>query len=47
LEKLLGERNEAIIEPKRARDEKGQFIADDPSTPDINEAYEGGQAPSK
>lgn len=41
LEQLLMECEEAIVEPKRARDEKGQFIADDPSTPDINEAYEG------
>ena len=23
----------------RAKDDKGQFIADDPSTPDVNEAY--------
>ena len=47
LEQLLGARQEAIVEPKRARDEKGQFIADDPSTPEINEAYEGGKSPSK
>tara|TARA_Y100000114_G_scaffold146770_1_gene157821 strand:- start:48 stop:293 length:246 start_codon:yes stop_codon:yes gene_type:complete len=25
---------------KRARTEDGKFIADDPSTPDVNEAYE-------
>lgn len=25
---------------KRARTEKGHFVADDPSTPDVNEAYE-------
>lgn len=24
----------------RARDEEGHFVADDPSTPDVNEAYE-------
>jgi hypothetical protein len=24
----------------RARDEEGQFVADDKSTPDVNEAYE-------
>jgi len=29
--------------PKRARDDDGQFKADDPSTPDVNEAWE--QAP--
>lgn len=26
-------------ETVRARDEKGRFIADDPNTPDKNEAY--------
>ena len=25
---------------KRARDEDGQFVADDPTTPDVNEAWE-------
>jgi len=34
-------------EPKRARNKKGQLIADDPSTPDVNEAYESGKAPKK
>jgi hypothetical protein len=24
---------------KRARTEEGHFVADDPSTPDVNEAY--------
>lgn len=32
-------------EPKRARNSKGQLLADDPSTPDVNEAWEGGEAP--
>ena len=27
------------LEMVRARDENGHFIADDPSTPDVNEAY--------
>lgn len=27
------------LEMVRARDEDGQFIADDPSTPDVNEAW--------
>ena len=31
--------------PKRARDASGKFIKDDPSTPDYNEAWEGGKAP--
>ena len=34
-------------EPIRARDEKGHFIPDNPSTPDINEAYVDGEAPVK
>lgn len=33
--------------PKRARDAKGKLKADDPSTPDVNEAWEGGKAPKK
>ena len=31
----------------RARDSKGHYVDDDPSTPDINEAYVGGKAPKK
>lgn len=34
-------------EPVRARTKKGTFVADDPSTPDVNEAYVGGKAPKK
>jgi hypothetical protein len=34
-------------EPKRARDKKGQYRGDDKSTPDVNEAWESGKAPSK
>lgn len=33
--------------PKRARDETGKFAKDDPSTPDYNEAWEGGEAPGE
>ena len=33
--------------PKRARTKKGKFIADDKSTPDINEAWVGGKATKK
>jgi|6_EtaG_2_1085325.scaffolds.fasta_scaffold31863_2 hypothetical protein len=33
--------------PKRARDAKGRMKADDPDTPDVNEAYKGGKAPKK
>lgn len=32
LEKLLGDCDEAVVETDRARDEKGQFVGDDPST---------------
>ena len=35
------------VDPKRARDAKGRMKADDPDTPDVNEAYEGGKAPKK
>jgi hypothetical protein len=34
-------------EAVRARDDKGHYVADDPSTPDVNEAYVGGKAPAK
>ena len=29
----------ATVETVRARNEKGHYIADDPSTPDVNEAW--------
>jgi hypothetical protein len=29
----------APVEMERARDDKGHYVADDPSTPDINEAF--------
>ena len=32
---------------ERARNDKGQLVADDPSTPDVNEAYVGGKKPKK
>ena len=32
--------NEEPKKKKRARDDKGRLKADDPSTPDVNEAYE-------
>ena len=40
-------RQEAEVEPKRARNEKGQLVGDDPDTPEVNEAWEGGKAPKK
>tara|TARA_R110002050_G_scaffold28015_1_gene72368 strand:+ start:517 stop:789 length:273 start_codon:yes stop_codon:yes gene_type:complete len=33
--------------PKRARTPKGKLKSDDPSTPEVNEAWEGGKAPKK
>jgi len=36
---------EVEAEIKRARNDKGQLIGDDPETPDVNEAWEGGEAP--
>ena len=38
---------EEVKEVKRARNDKGQLIGDDLSTPDVNEAWEGGEAPKK
>ncbi len=37
--------NKVEADPKRARNEKGHLVADDPSTPEVNEAWEGGKAP--
>ncbi len=37
--------DEVAEEPKRARNEDGTLIGDDPDTPDVNEAWEGGEAP--
>ena len=34
-------------EYKRARNSKGQFVADDKSTKGVNEAWVGGKAPKK
>lgn len=31
----------------RAKNSRGRFVADDPSTPDVNEAWVGGKAPPK
>ncbi len=44
--KVAGEAEETG-EPVRARNDKGQLIGDDPDTPDVNEAWEGGEAPKK
>ena len=39
-----------MVEPtevKRASNDDGTIKADDPATPDVNEAWEGGEAPKK
>ena len=36
-----------VIDPVRARNDDGTLKGDDPSTPDVNEAWEGGKAPAK
>ena len=33
--------------PKRARGKKGKYLADDPTTKGVNEAWIGGKAPKK
>ena len=43
---ISGKKPEPVVKPKRARDDKGAFIADDPSTPE-NEAWVGGKSPKK
>ena len=37
----------APAKPKRARTPKGKLQADNPTTPEVNEAWEGGKAPAK
>ena len=34
-----------MADKKRARTEDGKFVADDPSTPDVNEAFEQEEKP--
>lgn len=45
--KPLDKADVITAKPKRARTKKGRFVADDKSTPDINEAWVGGKAPKK
>ena len=35
------------VKAERTKDAKGKFVADDPTTPDVNEAWKGGKAPAK
>ena len=45
--KVIKPNETKVSTPKRARNADGTLIGDDPSTPDVNEAWEGGKAPSK
>ncbi len=45
IENGFAEEVKTTTKPKRARNEKGQLMADDPNTPDVNEAWEDGEAP--
>ena len=36
-----------VVKAKRVRTKKGKFVADNKSTPDVNEAWVGGKAPVK
>ena len=38
---------EEPAKPKRSRKKDGEYKSDDKSTPEINEAWEGGKAPEK
>ena len=44
--KSVAQKVKEAVTPKRARNKKGQLMADDPNTPE-NEAWEGGKAPPK
>lgn len=35
------------VVPEQTRDPLGRFVADDPATPDVNEAWKGGKSPAK
>ena len=45
LEKFEPEKAKPKGKPKRARTIKGRYKGDDKSTPDVNEAWEGGKSP--
>ena len=38
---------EKLDKPKRSRGKKGRYLADDPTTKDVNEAWVGGKTPKK
>ena len=46
-EEFVRKAKESDAPVERARDAKGRLKADDPATPEVNEAYKGGKAPKK
>lgn len=44
---LTGDSVRLFPMPERSRDADGGFKSDDPSTPQVNEAWQGGKAPIK
>lgn len=44
---LIGNGFAEAVEVKRARNKKGQLKSDNPSTPDVNEAWVDGKGPRK
>jgi len=48
IEKMIEQLTSSIeIRPSRAHDEDGHFAKDDASTPNVNEAWKGGKAPTQ
>lgn len=47
IKKILGVEKEVPATGERARNSKGHFVADDPATPSVNEAYVDGKTPPK
>ena len=47
IKKIFGVEKEVSATGERARNSKGHFVADDPSTPNVNEAYVDGKTPPK
>ncbi len=45
--KVVSPSETKVIEPERARNADGTLMGDDKSTPDVNEAWVGGEAPKK
>jgi hypothetical protein len=46
-EEFIRKASESDAPVTRARDADGHFASDDPETPEVNEAWEGGKPPTK